>query len=134
MYKSPNYCQSQQTPASNTFRLEVSTHLISLILVFYNTSYRITSSAVFTSHLTAIDIYQTHYNHVTQATSYKFQVIRCAHTRISINRVQAYTVRISTLSSASNGRWRRISSGSVSAAITTNSEIPLLRVLVAEDQ
>ena len=38
---------------------------------------------------------------------------------------------ISTLSSASNGRWSRISSGSVSAAITTNSDIPLLRVLVA---
>jgi len=36
------------------------------------------------------------------------------------------------LSSASKGRWRRISSGSVSAAITTNSEIPLLSVLVAE--
>jgi hypothetical protein len=46
--------------------------------------------------------------------------------------MQAYTDRIYTLSSASNGRWRRISSGSVSAAITTNSEIPLLRVLVAE--
>lgn len=36
-----------------------------------------------------------------------------------------------TLSSASKGRWRRISSGSVSAAITTNSEIPLFRVFVA---
>jgi hypothetical protein len=38
---------------------------------------------------------------------------------------------ISTLSSASKGRWSRISSGSVSAAITTNSDIPLFRVLVA---
>lgn len=37
-----------------------------------------------------------------------------------------------TLSSASSGRWRRISSGSVSAAITTISEIPLFNVFVAE--
>lgn len=36
------------------------------------------------------------------------------------------------MSSASKGRWRRISSGSVSAAITTNSEMPLLSVFVAE--
>ena len=35
------------------------------------------------------------------------------------------------LSSASRGRWRRISRGSVSAARTTNSEMPRLRVLVA---
>jgi len=39
--------------------------------------------------------------------------------------------RKSTLSSASNGRWRRISKGSVSAAITMNSAIPLFNVLVA---
>jgi len=38
------------------------------------------------------------------------------------------------LSSASRGRWRRISRGSVSAAMTTNSEIPLFRVLVAANQ
>ena len=36
-----------------------------------------------------------------------------------------------TLSSASSGRCSRISNGSVSAAITTNSEIPRFRVLVA---
>lgn len=36
-----------------------------------------------------------------------------------------------TLSSASKGRWSKISSGSVSAAITTNSDIPLFKVLVA---
>lgn len=36
-----------------------------------------------------------------------------------------------TLSSASRGRCSRISMGSVSAAITTNSEMPLLSVLVA---
>jgi len=35
------------------------------------------------------------------------------------------------LSSASKGRWRRISKGSVSAAMTTNSAIPLFKVLVA---
>ena len=35
------------------------------------------------------------------------------------------------LSSASRGRWRRISRGSASAAMTTNSEIPRLSVLVA---
>lgn len=35
------------------------------------------------------------------------------------------------MSSASKGRCRRISRGSVSAAITTNSEIPLFRVFVA---
>ena len=35
------------------------------------------------------------------------------------------------LSSASRGRWSRISSGSVSAAKTTNSEIPRFKVLVA---
>jgi len=38
------------------------------------------------------------------------------------------------LSSASKGRWRRISRGSASAAITTNSEIPLFKVLVAATQ
>ena len=35
------------------------------------------------------------------------------------------------LSSARRGRWRRISSGSVSAARTTNSEMPRLSVFVA---
>jgi len=35
------------------------------------------------------------------------------------------------LSSASRGRWSRISIGSVSAAMTTNSEMPRLSVLVA---
>lgn len=43
-----------------------------------------------------------------------------------------FIINTRTLSSASKGRWSRISSGSVSAAITMNSEIPLLRVLVAE--
>ena len=37
-----------------------------------------------------------------------------------------------TLSSARMGRCSRISSGSVSAAMTTNSEMPRLSVLVAE--
>lgn len=36
------------------------------------------------------------------------------------------------LSSHSSGKWRMISNGSASAAITMNSEIPRLRVLVAE--
>lgn len=36
-----------------------------------------------------------------------------------------------TLSSARRGRWSKISSGSVSAAMTMNSAIPRLRVLVA---
>lgn len=35
------------------------------------------------------------------------------------------------LSSQSRGRWRMISSGSASAAITMNSEMPLFKVLVA---
>lgn len=35
------------------------------------------------------------------------------------------------LSSHSSGRWRMISSGSASAAITINSEMPLFRVFVA---
>lgn len=37
-----------------------------------------------------------------------------------------------TLSSASRGRYRRISRGFISATITTNSDIPLLSILVAE--
>ena len=36
-----------------------------------------------------------------------------------------------TLSSQSNGKWRTISKGVVSAAIIINSAIPLLSVLVA---
>lgn len=36
------------------------------------------------------------------------------------------------LSSHNSGKWRMISSGSASAAITMNSEIPRLRVLVAK--
>jgi hypothetical protein len=39
-----------------------------------------------------------------------------------------------TLSSASNGRCKRISIGSVSAAITTTSLMPLFSVLVAAIQ
>lgn len=39
-----------------------------------------------------------------------------------------------TLSSARRGRCRRISMGSVSAAMTTNSEMPRFRVLVAAKQ
>lgn len=38
------------------------------------------------------------------------------------------------LSSQSSGRWRMISSGSASAAITMNSAMPLFRVLVAGDE
>lgn len=37
-----------------------------------------------------------------------------------------------TLSSQSNGKCNRISSGSASAAMTMNSDIPLLSVFVAE--
>lgn len=38
------------------------------------------------------------------------------------------------LSSQSSGRWRMISSGSASAAMTINSAMPLFRVLVAEER
>lgn len=38
------------------------------------------------------------------------------------------------LSSQSNGRWRMISSGSASAAITMNSAMPLFRVFVAGEE
>ncbi|KAG7226411.1 hypothetical protein INR49_013823 [Caranx melampygus] len=38
------------------------------------------------------------------------------------------------LSSQSSGRWRMISSGSASAAITMNSAMPLFRVLVAGEK
>lgn len=50
---------------------------------------------------------------------------------IYIARTKKVKEKNTTLSSASRGRWRRISSGSVSAAITTNSDIPLFRVFVA---
>lgn len=42
--------------------------------------------------------------------------------------------RNQTLSSASKGRWRRISRGSTSVAITTISAIPRLSAFVAEQK
>ena len=52
----------------------------------------------------------------------------------SVMQTDIITFPFPTLSSARSGRCSRISMGSVSAAITTNSEIPRLSVLVAAQQ